>query len=399
MMKPKPFSLSLIAFCLGFAVTNEQPCTAQSTTVANSPYSQWTQGPSTDPDFFPIAVWLQSPRNAEKYKAAGINTYVGLWKGPTEEQLAELKKAGMKVVCAQNEIGLNSPNNDIIIAWMHGDEPDNAQAKKGGGYGPPISPAKIKADYAELKKNDTTRPIFLNLGQGVAYDQYIGRGIRTNHPEDYREYIQGSDIVSFDIYPAVHDKPDVKGKLEFVPKGVSRLREWSDDKKIVWNCIEASRIDNLKVKPTPEQVRSEVWMSIIAGSRGVIYFVHQFQPKFSEASLLEDDELLNGITRINQRILKLAPVLNSPNVSGKAKLSVEEGKVQWMCKKHEGSLYLFMANQTETPIKTMVQFDNEINADALVLDHFDGSERPLNGSQLSVSLPKYGIALLQIRLK
>ena len=41
---------------------------------------------SSDPSFFPIAVWLQSPGKAPQYKAAGINTYVGLWRGPTEEQ-------------------------------------------------------------------------------------------------------------------------------------------------------------------------------------------------------------------------------------------------------------------------------------------------------------------------
>ena len=29
----------------------------------------------------------------------------------------------------------------------------------------------------------------VNLGQGVAWDDYIGRGIRRNHPEDYVEYI------------------------------------------------------------------------------------------------------------------------------------------------------------------------------------------------------------------
>jgi hypothetical protein len=38
----------------------------------------------SDPNFFPLAVWLQSPNNAAKYKAAGINTYVGLWRGPTD---------------------------------------------------------------------------------------------------------------------------------------------------------------------------------------------------------------------------------------------------------------------------------------------------------------------------
>ncbi len=50
--------------------------------------------PSPDAAFFPIAVWLQSPANAGRYKAAGFNTYVGLWDGPTGEQLATLKKSG-----------------------------------------------------------------------------------------------------------------------------------------------------------------------------------------------------------------------------------------------------------------------------------------------------------------
>jgi hypothetical protein len=36
-------------------------------------YAQWTNGPSSDPSYFPIAVWLQNPNSAERYKAAGIN--------------------------------------------------------------------------------------------------------------------------------------------------------------------------------------------------------------------------------------------------------------------------------------------------------------------------------------
>jgi hypothetical protein len=44
----------------------------------------WKNGPSVDPNYFPIAVWLQDPKNAGRYKPAGINLYVGLWRGPTE---------------------------------------------------------------------------------------------------------------------------------------------------------------------------------------------------------------------------------------------------------------------------------------------------------------------------
>jgi hypothetical protein len=39
-----------------------------------NPYTQWDNGPPKTEDFFPIAVWLQNPRNAERYKQAGINT-------------------------------------------------------------------------------------------------------------------------------------------------------------------------------------------------------------------------------------------------------------------------------------------------------------------------------------
>src|SRR6476469_1501891 len=82
----------------------------------------------TDPSVFPTAVWLQSPARAADYKAIGINLYVGLWKGPTEAQLTDLKRHGMHVICSQNEQGLKHLDDATIVAWMHGDEPDNAQS-------------------------------------------------------------------------------------------------------------------------------------------------------------------------------------------------------------------------------------------------------------------------------
>jgi hypothetical protein len=317
-----------------------------STTTAQNPYSAWKSGPNHDPAFFPIAVWLQSPTNAASYKAAGFNTFVGLWEGPTEEQLAQLRRAGMAVVCAQNDVALKHLNDPTIIAWMHGDEPDNAQPVLGiSRWGDPVAPEKIVAQYQTIQRNDPSRPILLNLGQGVAWDGWIGRGKRTNHPEDYMAYLQGCDIASFDIYPVTHEHPDVAGQLWRVPFGVHRLRTWSADKKIVWNCIETTRISNLKTKPTPAQVRSEVWMSIIAGSRGIIYFAHQFEPKFVEAEILHDSEMLAEITKLNQEIQKLAPVLNGPDVKGVTIESTDkEHPAEVMAKMYEGSLYFFISN-------------------------------------------------------
>ncbi len=307
-------------------------------------YSQWSNGPSADPSFFPIAVWLQSPANAGRYREAGINTYIALWHGPTEAQLAELKTAGMRLICEQNKVALNHLQDSTISGWMHGDEPDNAQPlEKGSGYGPPIAPEKIVQNYQRLRKVDPSRPVMLNLGQGVAWDGWYGRGSRSRHPEDYPKYLEGCDIASFDIYPAVHDSPEVAGKLWFVAQGVERLVQWSADRKIVWNCLECTRISNPDRKPTPHEVRCEAWMSLIHGSRGLIYFVHQFKPNFREAALFDDSEMLKGVTALNRQIKKLAPVLNSPAALDKVLVKSDNSAVPIVMtvRRHEGATWIF----------------------------------------------------------
>ena len=322
---------------------------APSAEPAKAPYAAWKHGPPALPDYFPIAVWLQDPKMAPRYKAAGINLYVGLWEGPTEGQLAALKAAGMSVICDQNDVGLRHKDDPTIVGWMHGDEPDNAQSLGSGkGYGPPIPPEKIIADYQRLRAADPARPVMLNLGQGVAWDAWHGRGVRTNHPEDYPEYVKGGDIVSFDIYPAAHDKPAVRGKLEFVARGVQRLAGWAGGKKVVWNCIECTRIESDR-KATPAQVKAEVWMSLIHGSRGLIWFVHEWKPKFNEHALLDDPEMLAAVTAINAEIKMLAPVLNSdtacasfPEIPPDWKPQPgSEAPVAWTMRRHEGATYVF----------------------------------------------------------
>lgn len=331
--------------------------------AAAPPYAGWERGPSADPAFFPIAVWLQAPSRAAEYKGIGINTYVGLWRGPTEEQLAELERHGMRVICDQNAIGLQALEDPVIAGWMHGDEPDNAQSDGRGGYGPPIEPARITADYARLRSRDPSRPVLLNLGQGVAWDGWYGRGTRTNHPEDYPAYAKGGDIVSFDIYPVNSGHPDVQDKLWLVSHGVDRLRQWAGDDKVVWTCIECTQIGATGRRPTPAEVRAEVWMSLIHGAQGVIYFVHEFEIKdeagtvsrpFTEAGLLRDTEMAVAVGAINRRILALAPALNAPPPDPNpvtVRSANPDVPIHIATRIHDGSLYLFaaaMRNQSTT---------------------------------------------------
>lgn len=336
-------TITAFAICIATIVT-------ATTYAAETPVAgklAFERGLPTAPGFFPMAVWLQSPRNAVKFKDLGINLYVGLWRGPNEEQLAALEKAGMPVICDMNAFARRNLDRRIIVAWMHGDEPDNAQALPGGeGYGPPIKPEKIVEDYQRLRAADPSRPVMLNLGQGVAWDGWHGRGVRTRHPEDYPEYAKGSDIVSFDIYPVVHDNKQIAGNLWYVPFGVDRLRKWVNDEKPVWACIEAARISNVQVKPTPRQIRSEVWMAIIHGAKGLIYFTHQFKPTFIEAGMLADAEIGQGVRKVNAEIQSLAPVLNTPTLSGAVAVESEsrDVPVDVMVKREGKTLYIFAAS-------------------------------------------------------
>ena len=314
--------------------------------IGDPAYKQWSHGPSADPSYFPIAVWLQEPRLAPKYKAAGFNVYVGLWRGPTEQQLAELKKDGMHVICEMNDVGRAHIDDPTIIGWMHGDEPDNAQPKRGGGYGPFVKPQVVQQWYEQKKQADPTRPIMLNLGQGVANDNWHGRGSGAKL-DDYIDFVKGGDIISFDVYPVAHISPDV---LWYVPKGIDRLKKWSGGQKIIWNCIECANGD--KGKATPSQVKAEVWMSLIHGTHGLIYFVHEFHPKFNEHALLDDPEMLAAISAINKQIHELAPVINSPAEElASVNSSSADVPIDITARVHEGSTYVFAVGMRNHPTK------------------------------------------------
>lgn len=321
-----------------------------------SPYSAWKNGPSPDPSYFPLAVWAQDPKLADQYRAIGINTYVGL--GPTEQDLAMLRQAGMRAICDQDAVGLKHLDDPTIMGWMHGDEPDNYQEKPGGGgYVPAIPPSAIIAEYNDYRRNDPTRPVLLNLGQGVANDENKGTYAVLS---DYPEYMKGADIVSYDVYPVAGiEKPNGADYLWYVAKGMDRMTRWGEGRKVLWNALECTRISNLEAKPTPHQVKAEVWMSIIHGSMGIIYFVHQFRPTFVEAALLADKEMSAAVKAVNEQVLSLAPVLNSPTIpdGGSATTDSPVVPVDLMVKRQGDTVYLFAVGMRNAAVHANLRVD------------------------------------------
>ena len=346
---------------------------------SDSPYSRWVNGPPTDANFFMIGVWLQQSRFSDQYKAMNINTYVALDPGSAgyAASISQLKGNGFYfILSAQDDEAWNYTSERNFISWLLPDEPDNCQFKsitiKGrrfptsgdfptncSGAGR-IPPEELMNMYNWIRQNDASRPVHVGLGQGVANDNYVGRGSGFSQSM-YVDYCKASDIPGFDIYPYVGMGSPLTSSIDLLwyqAKGLDSLVTWSNDKPL-WNTIECTHIGNTTNLPTPQTCKLEVWMSIIHKARGFIWFVHEWYPSFSMTGVFRYPELVDAITKINAQVLSLAPVINSPSLTGRVSVTSSAGSVvpiDIMVKEYNNKLYIFscgMRNGATTGVFTV----------------------------------------------
>ena len=373
----------------------------------NSPYAQWSNGLPTGASYFPIAVWLQQPGNATVWKDAGVNLYIGLGE-PTDAKLAGLRSAGMQVIASQNSTVLAwkditlADGSPLIVGYLQQDEPDNCQPDGSGGWDPPVPASTIQARYSQMKANDPTRPVYLNLSQGVGNDSgtWVGQGGYINPDVDYPQYILGSDIISFDIYPMNCSRPETCGDAWRVALGVDRLHGYSPDGHIVWNWLETGDINANGIMATVEEIRAEVWMSIVHGSMGIGYFIHgkSSYGDFDEIALLrpEHADRLAAVTAINNRLHQLALVLASPTLEGLATVEDVVGNtpVDFIVKQYETATYLFAVAMRDSATTKLFSLPALGDTTIEVLD--EGRELSLVGGQFQDMFVGYEAHLYKI---
>jgi hypothetical protein len=374
---------------------------ANSSKIPKSPYSSWFNGPSGSENFFPLGVWTQSPNHISEFKSIGINLFVGFWGDLDEGSLATFSRNGMPLISGKNSIGLAPSKNHAIIGWNQADEPDNAQPDGIFGHGPCLTPSQIVSGYDAIKAKDTTRPVLLNFGRGVSATTWIGRGTCIGQTTSYYPLaVAGGDIISFDIYPVA----EYDGLLELVPNGLDNLKTWiamSGMNRIMWNAVEAVPISSGAI-PTAAQERAEVWMSIIHGSQGIIYFVHQFKAEgeklIREDGIFNFPNLVNAVTSINARITALAPVLNSPTVAdGVSVTSPKTTPISTLVKRYDGSTYVFAVAMRDKAARGTFTLPNIDNGTVEVLD--ESRELQLSGGSFEDDFNGYGVHLYQIHAK
>jgi len=352
----------------------------------------YRNGFPSDPGFFPVGVWLQSPAQAEEYKAIGINTFVGLWEGPTDDQLAALSKSDMFVVASQNDVGLHSVYRHIIKGWLQDDEPDNAQLTRLGMHVSCVPAREVVRRTKEMKARDGTRPVMINFGQGLVNKYWVGRGLCTGDESYYSVAVRGADILSFDIYPVASSTPQVKGKLEYVARGVARLMKLAANDQKVWAVIETTALDP-RHAVTPAQLRAEVWMAIIHGAKGIVYYVHEFEPTFRGDAIFRHPDVSHQVAQTNALIKSLAAPLNSPDVTGR--LAVRSTRpIATIVKQHEAAIYIFAVAMNNSASKPRFEIKG-LNATRAIVIGEDRSVNITNGT-FEDSFDGYGVHIYKI---
>jgi hypothetical protein len=348
-------------------------------------------GLPSDPSYFPISVWLQRPGLAPEYKAIGVNLFVGLWKGPTEAQLAELAKYDMPVFAEQNDVGLTSPNARMIRGWLlREDEPDNAQPLPSGDWGPCIPAKDVARETHAIQSKDPTRPVLVGFGRGLADPDWRGRGSCTGDMAYYDEAAVGADILTFDIYPVASG---YGRQLDYPARGIERLKAIARKGQPVWAVIETTHIDSPDSRVSAAELRSEVLLAVIRGARGLIYFAHEWTGGFREDGLFRYPEIVAAVKDTNALLQRLAPVLNSPTIEGRLAASGTIASAT-MLKERDGALYLF-AGSTEAKAGSLsVSLSGVSNGSAEVIG--ENRRTPIKDGVLHDSFSGYEVHIYRI---
>ncbi|KPJ75873.1 MAG: hypothetical protein AMS14_02900 [Planctomycetes bacterium DG_20] len=336
--------------------------------LAKIPPSRFAKSVLDDPGFFPVGVWLQPAGVAAQYKAMGVNVYVGgvdSYPRPKDRAFLDaIHKQGMYAICPFKKAYVEEKLHEhpAFIGWMFGDEPDNVARGTGQVK---HTPEALLADFARIRRDDPTHPVYLNLGQGVANERFVGRGATD---EQYARYPQACDIISYDVYPCNSIQPNGPDRLHLVAKGIDRLRKWAGPRKRVWCWIEANKIHKGPGRaPTPEEVRTQIWMALVHGANGYGFFCHTWAPKRMRVSGIEP-QMQAPLAKINAEVHALAGVLNAPTVQGAAAVKTTRGgRVDVMVKKHAGATYVFAVNMRRKPQRPAIALQGTGSAKAEVL--------------------------------
>jgi len=318
-------------------------------------YGQWASTKAwTDPNFFPIGVWMESVLQSSDTatdKANGLNLYVN----PTDDSSGALiRAAGMWAFGGSGGSETAGWELSDEVDMMYNPGYDPWSGKEGWNTCIPIQDKGGKCGYTVMKAmNDNTpndgRPRYANYGKGVnMWESDQQAQVFVNQ---YQQFVS-SDMYFYtdpNLCPAeaqtwlgiATDRCRRSSSYGLVIDHERKLDGMDGKRMPIYGFVEVGHPFTESSAPTitGDQIAGAVMSSLIHGARGIIYFNHSFGGPCQSQHLLRDScGAANRpmVAQTNQRITALAPVLNSPSYQWTA-----NSQVDTMLKAYGGSYYLF----------------------------------------------------------
>jgi hypothetical protein len=193
------------------------------------------------------------------------------------------------------------------------------------------------------------------------------------------------------IYPIHSGLP-----LESLAAGIDQARTWSRDEKPVLAVIQASRIDD-KGRPTPAQIKAQVWMSIVHRAAGIEYYCHQQEPTVIETSCLEDAPTAAALRQINAQLKELAPILDTRPIGNGVTVSSSNpaAVVDVLLKRFGGATYLFAVAMRDAGTRATFSLQR-IPAVATAEVLGEGRSIPVADGAFADDFSSYGVHLYRV---
>ena len=338
-------------------------------------FSSWSQ--SKIPNIFTLGVWLQSPtrerngkNNAENYKSLGINTFIGLWEWPSEQSMGTgynllaaeaLKNSGLFAYAGNSQAAVDWIRNHpeyrfTLIGYMLGDEPD--MFKVNGD--PEMQPDNWKTRGMAIRLADQDRGLFANFGKGFALDPWAGYNIEPgpSREDDLEKYILPLTSYSSDFY-AITDPYEVENQhgIWGYGRAIENSKKYANGRFVYgfvecsapWTDVQASNNPTIPRRMTADLLRSAVWIMVVHGAKGIIYFCHDF----SNGGMIEDavfDEpgMTEAMSEVNKSIKNYENILLADTIDGISTETDNSVKITTLVKKFNGYVYIFAMGDGNT---------------------------------------------------
>jgi hypothetical protein len=240
-----------------------------------------------------------------------------------------------------------------ILNWKIIDEPDISSNATVADEVPEV--------YHALKAADPVHPIELTLA----------------HDATLEYWSNFCDLVQIDRYP-VPSRP-LTDVYDFSRNAVAAKKPWQN----LTFVVQSGWVADLSNQPTVAQARSMVYLSLIAGAKGIFWYSMR-EPSWD----LTTTPFWPKMKAINAEIQTLSePIMLGEVVNG---IESDNAKVYFTARRNKGKLYLFLTNPESAPQKVTFTLPKNLSAKngTHLAAHPDGGSTPirLQGTQFSLDL-------------